>query len=209
VREGDTISGIAADLGVKTGDIQKANPGISIDSISIGQELSLVVPRCMINVKQTEYKTSEEKIPFEIKYEDTQELYKGDSKVKTGGVEGRKLVKTEMVSINGILEETNVASESVLETPKAEVALRGTKVRPRTVATGMFANPSRGSLNSRFGERWSRQHTGIDIGVPRGTPNRASDGGIVIFAGWAVVMASWLLSTTRTDIPLIMRIMIQ
>lgn len=184
VQEGDTVSGIAANLGLKVKDIQKANPDISIDSISIGQELRLVVPRYVINVKQLAYKTSEEKIPFEITYEDTQGLYKGESRAKTSGVEGRKLVKTEAVIINGILEETRVAAEKVLELPKAEVALRGTKIRPRTVATGVFANPSRGSITSRFGERWSRQHAGIDIGVPRGTPNKAADGGVVIFAGW-------------------------
>ncbi len=184
VQEGDTISGIAEKSGLKMKDIQKANPGISIDSISIGQELNLAVPRYVINVKQITTKTCEEKIPFEINYENTSGLYKGDSKVKTGGVEGRKLVKTEIVSINGIFEETHVTGETVLEMPKAAVALRGTKIRPRTVATGVFANPSRGSLTSRFGERWSRQHTGIDIGVPRGTPNKAADGGVVVFAGW-------------------------
>jgi murein DD-endopeptidase MepM/ murein hydrolase activator NlpD len=183
VQEGDTISEIAENLGIRVEDIRKANPTISIDDISIGQELSLVVPRYVINIKQITYKTSEEKIPFDITYEDTSGLYKGESKVKTSGAEGRKLVKTEIVSINGILEETKVTGEKVLEKPKAEIALRGTKVRPRTIATGVFSNPSRGSLTSRFGERWSRQHIGIDIGVPRGTPNKAADGGVVIFAG--------------------------
>lgn len=184
VQEGDTITGIAAKFGLNAEDIQKANPDISIDSISIGQELSLMVPRYVINVKNRTYRTSEEKIAFEVEYEDTQELYRGESKVKVKGVEGRKLVKTELVSINGILEETNIISEDVIEAQKAEIVLRGTKERPRTVATGVLDKPSRGSLTSRFGERWSRQHTGIDIAVPKGTPNKASDGGIVIFADW-------------------------
>jgi murein DD-endopeptidase MepM/ murein hydrolase activator NlpD len=83
------------------------------------------------------------------------------------------------------LEETNIIEEEVLEAPKIEVTLKGTKERPRTVATGVLGRPSRGSVSSRFGSRWSSQHTGIDIAAPTGTPNKAADGGIVIFAGWS------------------------
>ncbi len=183
VQDGDTVSEIAEKYGLNEKDIQKANPDISIDSISIGQELSLKVPRYVINVKDSTYETSEEKIAFEVIYENSAELYTGVRKVKVKGVEGLKLVKKELVSINGILEETNIISEDIKEAPTAQVVLNGTKERPRTVATGVFGKPNRGSITSRFGERWSSQHTGIDIGAAKGTPNKAADGGVVIFAG--------------------------
>ena len=44
--------------------------------------------------------------------------------------------------------------------------------------------PSRGTISSRFGQRWSSTHTGVDIAVSRGTPIKAADGGLVTFAGW-------------------------
>jgi len=184
VKEGDTVSEIAEEYGLKLADIQKANPDLDIDRISIGQELNLMVPRYIINVTSTVYETYEEPVPYEVEYEETADLYKGETKVKVPGTEGRKLVKAEIVSVNGIKDEVNIIEETVLEEPKKAVVLKGTKARPRTMATGTFANPTRGSLTSRFGQRWSRQHEGIDIGAPSGSPIKAADGGKVIFAGW-------------------------
>ncbi|WP_207659218.1 peptidoglycan DD-metalloendopeptidase family protein [Anaerobacterium chartisolvens] len=184
VEKGDIVGRIAERFGITAQEIQKVNPGIDIDNISIGQKLIIVAPKYAVNVKKSSYKTLEEKIPYGVEYEDSQELYRGESRVKAKGADGKKLVKTELVSINGILEKTNIISEDVLEEPKTEVMLRGTKERPRTAATGVFARPNRGSVSSRFGQRWRGKHTGIDIAAPRGTPNKAADGGVVTFAGW-------------------------
>ncbi len=184
VKEGDTVSEIAQQYGLKLAEVQKANPDLNLDRISIGQELNLMVPRYIINVTTKVYKTYEEPVPYEVEYEESADLYKGDTRVKLAGVEGRKLVKAEVVSINGIQEEVNIVEENIIEEPKTAIVLKGTKARPRTMATGSFANPSRGSLTSRFGQRWSRQHQGIDIGAATGTPIKAADGGKVIFAGW-------------------------
>jgi len=185
VKSGDTISEIAEEFGIKVQDIQKANPDIKVDKISIDQELSLTVPRYVINVVKKDYDSYEEKIPFEKEYEDNGELYKGQTQLKVEGVEGRKIVKAEIVSINGIVEDTNVIDEEIIESPKDAIVLRGTKERPRTLAYGEFIMPSRGTISSRFGQRWSSQHTGVDIAVPRGTPNKAADGGMVTFVGWS------------------------
>jgi|LSQX01.1.fsa_nt_gb murein DD-endopeptidase MepM/ murein hydrolase activator NlpD len=184
VEAGDTVSEIAEELGVRVADIEKANPDLNVDHISIGQVLNLVVPRYGLNVQKIIYQTVIESIPYEIVYEETEDLYRGDTKTKIQGLEGKSLVKQELVVVNGVLEETNVYSESVLQVPKPGVLLKGTKQRPRTVATGSFAVPTRGRYSSSFGERWGRQHNGVDIAVPRGTPITASDGGIVKFAGW-------------------------
>jgi murein DD-endopeptidase MepM/ murein hydrolase activator NlpD len=44
--------------------------------------------------------------------------------------------------------------------------------------------PVDGPVTSPFGWRWGRMHTGIDIGVPYGTPIRAAAAGTVIYCGW-------------------------
>ncbi len=47
-----------------------------------------------------------------------------------------------------------------------------------------FIWPVSGPVTSPFGMRWGRMHTGIDIGVPYGTPIHAAASGQVIYAGW-------------------------
>ncbi len=186
VQEGDTVSEIAEKLGVSLKDIQRANPELNIHRISIGQELSLSVPRYMINVRQCVTEAYEDSVPFAVEYEETSELYKGDTKVKVKGTEGKKQVKAEKISINGILDETRVVDEFVITPPETQVVLKGTKARPRTMAYGEFIWPSRGgTITSRFGARWGERHSGVDIGVPKGSPNKAADGGVVKFTGWS------------------------
>jgi murein DD-endopeptidase MepM/ murein hydrolase activator NlpD len=47
-----------------------------------------------------------------------------------------------------------------------------------------FIWPVSGPVTSPFGMRWGRMHTGVDIGVPYGTPIHAAASGQVIYAGW-------------------------
>ena len=44
--------------------------------------------------------------------------------------------------------------------------------------------PVRGRLTSRFGRRWGRMHSGIDLAAPAGTPVQTAAPGRVVFTGW-------------------------
>jgi murein DD-endopeptidase MepM/ murein hydrolase activator NlpD len=46
-----------------------------------------------------------------------------------------------------------------------------------------LASPVKGTVTSGFGPRWGRNHDGLDIAAPSGTPIRAAECGIVSFAG--------------------------
>lgn len=185
VEKGDTLSQIAERFFLKTGDVARINPGLKDEhTLSIGQELLITLPKFPLNVVSKRILVYEDRVPYENIYEDDDEMYKGQTKVKEPGTEGERIVKAQEVLINGIYEDTIIIDEVITLEPVSAIVYRGMKERPRTLAYDEFIMPSRGSISSRFGQRWSSFHTGIDIAARRGTPNRASDGGKVIYADW-------------------------
>lgn len=183
VKNGDTLWTISKKYNFKMEDIQKSNPDINIDKLKLDQEINITVSKPYLNVKVIEVASYEEVIPYQTTYEETDALYKGEKKLKIEGIEGKKKVEAEITKINGQLASKNITKEEVIQTPSDKVILQGTKQKPLTIALGVFSNPSRGKLTSRFGARWGRAHTGIDIAGPIGTPINAADGGTVSFAG--------------------------
>lgn len=184
VAQGETFSGIAKQYGIKQNELQVSNPGITPDKLQIGQEISLnqIVP--LVTVQTVEVAEYRETIPFEITYENTDTLYKKEQTVKAKGANGEKDVVAEIVRNNGVEVSRKEISSTVLSEPVAQVVLVGTKDPPPLYGTGNFIYPIRGTLTSRYGSRWGRMHSGIDLAAPIGTKIKASDGGKVVFAGY-------------------------
>ncbi|SHH52285.1 peptidoglycan DD-metalloendopeptidase family protein [Tepidibacter thalassicus] len=183
VKNGDTVWDIAKKYNLKMDDIKKANPNIDIDKLQIDQEINITVPKPYLNVKVVEVASYEETIPYKTIYEETNALYKGEKRIKLEGVKGKRKVTAEIVKINGAIFSKNILKEEILTQVQDKVVLKGTKKPPFYMAYGVFSNPTRGKLTSRFGRRWGRIHTGIDIAAPIGTKIKAADGGKVIFSG--------------------------
>lgn len=183
VEAGESFWSISRKYDISLEDLQKANPTANPEKIKIGQELNLIVPKSLINVKTIEEITYTDKIPYEQKLELSSSLYKDQTQVKVKGQYGEKEVKAEVVKINGIESERIVLAEKVIKEPKTQILLKGTKELPPKKGTGTFSTPTRGTITSRFGYRWGRNHDGLDIAAPVGTPVKAADGGEVIFAG--------------------------
>lgn len=77
------------------------------------------------------------------------------------------------------------------DAPAAPVADTSPRTRPvSTPSPGngacgplRLASPVKGMVTSGYGPRWGRNHDGLDIAAPTGTPIRAAECGIVSFAG--------------------------
>lgn len=183
VKDGDNLWNISRKYNLSMDDIEKANPGIDIEKLDIDQEINITVPKSYLGVKVINVASYDERIPYNTIYEETGSLYKGDKKVKTEGKEGSKKVVAEVTRINGEIDSTNVLEEEIVEDVQDKIVLKGTKKKPTYIASGAFSNPTRGTLSSKYGRRWGKNHKGIDIAAPKGTPIKASDGGTVVFSG--------------------------
>jgi len=184
VQKGENFWVIAKYYNVGVDDLIKANPKVVPERLQIGQEISLIVPKPLITVALAYDSEYIEGIPFDIQYEDSNSLYKGEFKTKKNGVQGEREVIAEVYKENGIEVGRLIKSEEILSEPTVKVMYRGTKNPPPRKGTGVFSRPvTRGYVTSEFGWRWGRRHNGIDLGVPIGTAVKAADGGVVIFSG--------------------------
>jgi len=183
IAPGDTTWDIASKFDMYVSDIAAANPEIDIELLQIGQEIKLNIPMAFINVRTVTSEVIEEAIINKTVYEKTNTMYVGESKLKKEGVDGKKVLEVERISINGVLEEQVVLSEEIVSEPESTVILSGSKWR-EVASSGEFIKPTTGSITSRFGMRWGRLHAGIDIGTKIGTPVKAADHGIVTKVGY-------------------------
>lgn len=186
VKNGDVLGAIAEKNKMSLSQLYAANPGIqSKKYLKIGDQLNLVVPVPLLNVKTTERITYAESVPYETVNEKTSNLYKGETSVKVRGVNGEKKIVAEVIKINGQETGRKILEQKVAKQPVSRVLAVGTKIAPATIGSGKFSKPVSRSytVSSPFGSRWGRLHTGIDLAMPTGSPVLASDGGKVVFAG--------------------------
>lgn len=185
IQEGENLWLIAQKSRMSIDTLIAANPGINPEKVKINQKISLVVPKPLISVASKEVKEYSDVIPFEVAYEESSGIYKGETTVKRAGVQGERFVKAEIIRVNGKETQRNILEEKISKDPVGKIVVKGTKIPPPKIGSGTFIRPtSRGLLTSRFGGRWGRMHEGIDIALPIGSQIKASDGGRVTFSGY-------------------------
>ncbi len=81
--------------------------------------------------------------------------------------------------INQGLTRQPLKAGTILFLPKNEINPLSRPVQFITIT-----RPVWGRLTSRFGRRWGRMHSGIDLAAPLGAPVRAAASGRVVFTGW-------------------------
>lgn len=184
VAAGDVLGTIAAKYNLTSAELLAINPGITDSTVlQIGQEINVTVLKPLINVEVLYEKKAEEIIKHTKKVEETDTMFKGDTKVKQEGSDGKRIATYLVREENGVQAGQSVIEEKVIVEPKDHIVLKGTKVIPSR-GSGVFAWPAEGGyISSKKGYRWGRQHEGIDIARPNGYTIKASDNGIVEAAG--------------------------
>ena len=187
VQAGDTFMAIAYAHDMSMSELEELNPGIDINKLYIGQILTIRQTIPFLSVKTVDAITYTEAIECPVEEIEDDTMYQGETKTVTQGVEGEALISAEVTYVNGYEEERNITSTTVLSEPTTTVVRVGTKVRPRTMATGTFIWPLSGKITSNYGYRYIfgsySYHSGLDIAASYGTSIKAADGGTVVFAG--------------------------
>lgn len=181
--EGEVLSDIATDYGITVDDILQNNYISDVANISSGV-LKIPTGAPLITVKTVEHKTIEEAVPYNTIETENNALYRGRTVVKQEGAEGVKVVEANVTSINGVETEREILSENLISSAVDRIIQKGTKEPPSPIGTGSLSVPASGSLSSRFGSRWGRNHNGIDIAASVGTNIYAADNGTVTYSAY-------------------------
>lgn len=137
-----------------------------------------------IKILTYEIEEYDNEIAFDVERIKSDEVYEGNKRVSVKGENGIEHFVNRIDKINGEVEEEKIVSKEVTKKPKNQVLLVGTKERPAGVGTGSFMMPYGGNITSRYGQRGSRLHKGIDIVGPTGSKIYAADEGIVTYADY-------------------------
>ena len=179
----DTLWDIAAKYKTTVEHLLAINDSLT-ENIKDGMEIRVEESIPILSVRTVETLSLVEPIPFEVESVDDNTMYQGTKKVSQEGIEGEAKVLAKITKINGIQKDKEILESETIKEPTKQIERVGTKKRPKTTGSGTFARPTYGSLSSRYGARWGRNHTGIDIVGSYNTPIKAADGGVVTFAGW-------------------------
>lgn len=183
VQENDTLWDIAKKYDTSVEHLLAINEDIS-DDIRKGMEIKVEesVPRLSVRSVQTVLLTEE--VPYKVEKIKDDSIYEGRTVVSQKGKEGSAKVLAKVTKINGKEVEKDVLESETVSQPIPQIEKIGTKKRPPTTGSGTFIKPSFGTLSSRYGRRWGRNHNGIDVAGSYNSPIKAADGGIVTYSGW-------------------------
>lgn len=188
VTKGDTYSEIANDNGLRFSELMALNPQASVDELMIGDVLNIKNAIPFLSVRTVESVTYTEAIESPVEYIDDVSLYVGETQMKTEGLAGEAQVTAEVTYVNNKEIDRTITETKTLTYPTKTIIAKGVTPRPKTASYGSYIWPLSGKVTSTTGNRnllgSANYHSGLDIAAPYGTNVKASDGGLVTFAGW-------------------------
>lgn len=185
---GETLADIAKLYSLTEEDILKDNPGVDRKKLVVGSKLVIRQEAPILTVKITEKVTYEKVVEYEVKEEESEDIYEGYTELQQEGEDGLSEVTSRIVYVNGEQVEETPLVTAVKKKPVTKIVLVGVKERPPSVGSGKYIWPVESgvyTITSKFGPRWGSFHSGVDLGMPTGNKVFAADGGIVTSAGYS------------------------
>ncbi|MFJ7744843.1 peptidoglycan DD-metalloendopeptidase family protein [Peribacillus sp. NPDC097295] len=169
---------------MKLEQLIKLNPGLEEGNrIGEGQKVQVMEIMPYVDVVVEREVLKETVIPFERKVIRDKNLQKGESVVEQEGREGVQSFTYKVTETNGEKITETIVKKEITEHKQKQVIRKGTKIIP-SEGSGTFAWPADGGyISSKQGHRWGKLHKGIDIARPTSRTIKATDHGVVEFAG--------------------------
>lgn len=183
VQAGDTLWSISRMFDTSVDDILSINSGLTED-IGIGDTITVKSYVPVVKVTTRQIKEYTQALPYDTQVVENGDMYRGKSEITREGEDGEAAVVANIIKENGQEVARDILEQTTLKEPVTQIKQVGTKEPPKGYGTGKFIAPVYGTITSRFGNRRSGYHKGLDIANSYGTPIRAADNGIVITAGW-------------------------
>jgi murein DD-endopeptidase MepM/ murein hydrolase activator NlpD len=154
VQEGDTLSKIARKTGVSSAALKSAN-GLQDGVIRIGQTLQIPAAGATVAAAAPAQKAAPDPV-----------------------VTGTTAPASQSADAPKVVAYTPPKKEKLIEQVEQDDA-----AAPDATGIGRMRWPVRGRVISAFGKGSGKSNDGIDIQVPEGTPVKAAENGVVIYAG--------------------------
>ncbi|MFJ7937598.1 peptidoglycan DD-metalloendopeptidase family protein [Peribacillus sp. NPDC096622] len=183
-KENEDLEAIATRHDMDLDQLLELNPGQDEDKgIKEGERLYVTQRNPYVNVMVEREVFKEERIPFEKKVKEDDELPKGELITDQIGNEGILGFTYNVSETNGKKISETIVKKEVTEKAKTEITRKGTKVIP-SQGSGTYSWPADGGyISSKQGQRWGKLHKGIDIARPTTRTITAADHGIIETAG--------------------------
>jgi murein DD-endopeptidase MepM/ murein hydrolase activator NlpD len=175
IRSGDTLSKIASRHGIKTATLASANGLSAEDTLSVGKVLK--VPHA--DGVYVKLRAGESLSHLATRYGVKASAIQEANQIS----DPRALREGQMLFLPGA-EPQEAKRDARRERGDFKQASRGLIGDLGRAVGKNFVWPTAGKVSSYFGERGGRQHHGVDIPRPKGSPIHAAKAGTVISAGW-------------------------
>lgn len=156
-KEDEDLEAIANNHDMDLDQLLELNPGQDEDKgVKEGERLYVTQRTPFVNVMVEREVLKEERIPFEKKVKEDDELPKGELITEQMGNEGILAFTYNVSETNGKKISETIVKKEVTEKAKTEITRKGTKVIP-SQGSGTYSWPADGGyISSKQGQRWGK-----------------------------------------------------